>query len=228
VPEIEGVAMTEAEWLACTDPAPMLEHLRGTASDRKLRLFGLACVHGWPDRRPLQNAVAVAERFADGRASRSELAAARAEAELFRRQQHYNLSDRHGEGASLMDEAVCEVAGEAVADVIKSIAWCAANRIPIGPAYQQESKNQVRLLRDIIGNPFRPVAVDPAWLSWNAGTVVRLAQAIYDERAFDRLPILADALEETGCHDADILAHCRQPSEHARGCWVVDCLLGKK
>jgi hypothetical protein len=84
------------------------------------------------------------------------------------------------------------------------------------------------LIRDIFQNLFRPVAVDPSWLAWNDGTVVKLAQAIYDDRAFDRLPILADALEEAGCDNADILAHCRQTGEHVRGCWVVDLILGKR
>jgi hypothetical protein len=58
-------------------------------------------------------------------------------------------------------------------------------------------------------------------------TVTQLAESIYTDRAFDRLPILADALEEAGCDNADILAHCRQGGEHARGCWVLDLLLGK-
>ncbi len=80
------------------------------------------------------------------------------------------------------------------------------------------------LLRDIFGNPFRPVAFDPAW---RTETVVALACGIYAERAFDRMPILADALEETGCDHADILSHCRGPGPHACGCWVVDAVLGK-
>jgi hypothetical protein len=97
----------------------------------------------------------------------------------------------------------------------------------------EESASQVRaaqclLLRDVVGNPFHSVYVEPARLVWNDGTLVKLAQGIYDERAFDRLPVLADALEEAGCHNADILSHCRQPGEHVRGCWVVDLLLGKK
>ncbi len=84
------------------------------------------------------------------------------------------------------------------------------------------------LLRDIAGNLFRPQPViDSSWLSWNDRIIPKLAQAIYDDRAFDRLPILADALEEAGCTNADILNHCRQPGEHVRGCWVVDLLLGK-
>lgn len=82
-------------------------------------------------------------------------------------------------------------------------------------------------LRDIFGNPFRTISADSRWLEWNDRTLPKLAQAIYDEFAFDRLPILADALEEAGCTDPDIFDHCRQPGEHVRGCWVVDLLLGK-
>jgi hypothetical protein len=83
------------------------------------------------------------------------------------------------------------------------------------------------LFREIFGNPFRPVSLPPSWLAWNDGTIPKLARALYDERAFDRLPILADALEETGCTDAAILGHCRGPGPHVRGCWALDLLLGK-
>jgi hypothetical protein len=94
-------------------------------------------------------------------------------------------------------------------------------------AEADENRKLVCLLQDIAGNPFRPVVVDPAWLSWNRGTVVQLAKAIYDERAFDRLPILADALEDAGCHEAPILHHCRGPGPHVPGCWPLDLVLGK-
>lgn len=78
--------------------------------------------------------------------------------------------------------------------------------------------------RDVAGNPFRPVTFDPHWRS---ETAVSLASGIYTERAFDRMPILADALEEAGCDHADVLSHCRGDGPHTRGCWVVDLLLGK-
>jgi hypothetical protein len=81
------------------------------------------------------------------------------------------------------------------------------------------------LLRDVFGNPFRPVSVDPRWLT---STVVTLAEGIYQERAFDRLPILADALQDAGCEDTELLGHCRGPGPHARGCWVVDLLTGRE
>jgi hypothetical protein len=86
---------------------------------------------------------------------------------------------------------------------------------------------QVDLLRDLVGNPFRRARLDISWLAWNDGAIHKIAQNIYDDRAFDRLPLLGDALEDAGCDDADILSHCRTPGEHVRGCWVVDLLLGK-
>ena len=87
---------------------------------------------------------------------------------------------------------------------------------------------QARLVRCVFGNPFRSVTVDSAWLAWEGGTARTLAQAINGERAFDRLPVLADALEDAGCADAGLLGHLRGPGPHSRGCWAVDLLLGKE
>jgi hypothetical protein len=81
------------------------------------------------------------------------------------------------------------------------------------------------LLRDIFGNPFRPVAFDPAW---RTPTAVALAQQMYESRDFSAMPILADALQDAGCDCDDILAHCRGTGPHVRGCWVVDAVLGKE
>jgi hypothetical protein len=92
-------------------------------------------------------------------------------------------------------------------------------------AMNSERAAQCHLLNDIFGNPFHPASFNPAW---RTRTAVNLAHAIYDERAFDRMPILGDALEEAGCTNADILDHCRQPGEHVKGCWVVDSVLGKE
>ena len=83
---------------------------------------------------------------------------------------------------------------------------------------------QAALLRDIVGNPFRPIAADPKWLT---SAVVGIARTIYDGRDFSAMPVMADALEEAGCDYADVLAHCRGDGPHTRGCWVVDLLLGK-
>jgi hypothetical protein len=214
--------MTEAEWLACTDPRPMLEFLRDKANERKLRLFACACCRRiWrllSDERS-RKAVRTAERFADGLATRQQLRAARAyaaDAYAFAQGGPYYAPAAH---------AACAHAAAARAiDEVAEAARCAAAH----PATTNtEEAAQAALLRDLFGNPFRPVTAAPAWLLWNGGTVVQLAQTIYEERAFDRLPILADALEEAGCDNADVLAHCRSGGEHVRGCWVVDLLLGK-
>jgi hypothetical protein len=91
------------------------------------------------------------------------------------------------------------------------------------------------LLHDLFGNPFRPAALDPSWLTWHSGTIPQLAQAIYEDRHLPdghldphRLAVLADALEDAGCSDQDILGHLRGPGPHTRGCWAVDLLLGKE
>ena len=94
----------------------------------------------------------------------------------------------------------------------------------LGPIYAAESAAHCQIIRDIFGNPFRPVVADPAWFT---PKVVVLATSIYSDRAFDRMPILADALEEAGCVNADVLLHCRSEGPHVRGYWVVDLVLGK-
>ncbi|MBA4191715.1 MAG: hypothetical protein C0467_27360 [Planctomycetaceae bacterium] len=81
-------------------------------------------------------------------------------------------------------------------------------------------------MSDIFGNPFRPVVVDP---TWRTSTVTQLARGIYDDRTFDVLPILADALQDAGCDCDDILNHFRDPNAtHVRGCWALDLVLGKE
>jgi hypothetical protein len=217
--------MTEAEWLACTDPLKMLEFLRCQASDRKLRLFACACcrrIWGFIKDERSRNAVEVAERFADGLMTEEELAIAR-----------------------LAAETVVEATGQHSAWTATGppnrdanwAAWCAARNSlralqePGQPRMfsAEEIIEQARLLQDIFGLlPFRPATMKAEWLAWNDGTVVDLAQAIYKDRIFNHLPILADALEEAGCTDHHILDHCRQRGEHVRGCWVVDLILAKK
>jgi hypothetical protein len=95
-------------------------------------------------------------------------------------------------------------------------------------AREAERAAQVALLRCLFGNPFQPVQIDPVWLASNDTLAVKLARAIDEERAWERLPILADALEDAGCTSVAILAHCRGPGPHARGCWVVDLILARE
>src|SRR5262249_54964478 len=109
-------------------------------------------------------------------------------------------------------------------NLVECLARCAPGED--NPARQAKNREeQALILRDIFGRrPLRPVTINPAWRTSN---VTALAQSIYDDRAFDRLPILADALEDAGCDNADVLNHCRQPGEHVRGCWVLDLILDK-
>jgi hypothetical protein len=231
--------MTEAEWLGCTDPQKMLEFLRGKDSDRKLRLFACSCCHrvvGLLPDEASRSALDTCERFADGLASAVELQEARQAA--ISSYDAFSDSDEFGNYAG-GESASAAVAGACWSpdadDRYRGLDDVIDNAFGLGRLYtgwrnggQIELRRQCRSLRDIFGNPFLCVTINPAWLTWNDGTVQRIAQAIYDERGFDRMPILADALEEAGCTNADILNHCRQPGEHVRGCWVVDLVLGKE
>ena len=234
------MTVTEREWLECTDPQAMLHFLQGKASDRKLRLFAVACCrqiwHLLTDERSRQ-AVEVTERFADEQADLAELTMAQ-EAAYF---VFHRAVNRHGVqlfADSAAASASAPVAGAAgwwveEPENTKDAAWAAA--LVTG----RQTSNVARLLRDsyedrrqtsfihcIFGPlPFRPVPID---LAWRTPAVTALAQAIYDERAFDRLPILADALEDAGCMNADIIGHCRGPAPHTRGCFVIDLLVGKE
>jgi len=102
---------------------------------------------------------------------------------------------------------------------------------PPDPLFQDteraEIREQAHLLREVIGNPFRPIHINESWLTWNEGLVTRIARAIDEEQSFDGMPILADALEEAGCHDSEILTHCRQHDNHVHGCWLIDALTGR-
>jgi hypothetical protein len=219
-----GANVTEAEWRACTSPETMLEFLRGKSSDRKLRLVACACcrriwplLDGWS-----QNAVEVAERRADGSAGQTAMAfAAALHEDVILKAKPYTA--RHiaaGIVNAMISGAVWPLAWNTVSEVRRAIRASS----PPGDTYQ-EATAQAAIIRDIFGNPFRPVLCDPA--RFMPG-VVALAQQVYDHRAFDRLPVLAVALEEAGCRDSDMLGHCRGPGPHVRGCCVVDSILGKK
>jgi hypothetical protein len=205
--------MTEEEWLKCADPHPMLEFLRARASDRKLRLFAVACSRRiWPWIDALgRAAVETAERFADGLASPEELRAAR-------------LACKGASGQASWYSAASNPA-IAARNAARSAQAGAADNPLIG-AGETELRAQAALLRDIFGPiAFRPLCPDRTWVGT---TLVELTQAIYDEGAFERLSDLAGAVEQAGCRDSDVLAHCRQPEPHARGCWVVDMIVGKE
>jgi hypothetical protein len=225
--------VSEQEWLACTDPQKMLELLRGKASGRKLRLFACACCrHIWPllaDPRS-RHAVDLAERYADGLATEEERDRAAAEA------WEVDVTDNDlAARAAIIAADLPDCEWGSATGVAANAAFAVGRRAGGHTARIGEQRVQCHLLRDLFG-PLRcrPVALDPAWLTWQGSTIRNLAQAVYEERSLPsgtlesgRLAVLADALEEAGCHAADIVGHCRQPGPHVRGCWVLDLLLGK-
>jgi hypothetical protein len=248
--------MTEAEWMASTDPGPMLEFLRGLAPDRKLHLFGVACCRRlWDlvtDRR-IHRAVELLERFADGLATVEKLEAATAAVwgAVLTRAEAFILLDDPTATAEIAVQCVlgsppCEPFG----DTNVAPLGCAAaatgyaaharscsrsekegegDSTDVEAAYAAEESVQAALLRDLFGPlPFRPVTVHPAVLAWNDRLVVRLAQAIYDGRRWGDMSILGDALLDAGCDDDEVLAHCRSEGPHVRGCWAIDLILGKE
>jgi hypothetical protein len=94
-----------------------------------------------------------------------------------------------------------------------------------GPNYDLVDEEFADVVREVVGDPFLPTSADPSWLT---STVVALARTMYETRDFTGMPILADALQDAGCDNEDILDHCRKARPHARGCWVVDLVLGKE
>ncbi|HEV3386415.1 MAG TPA: hypothetical protein VG097_16450 [Gemmata sp.] len=209
--------MTEEDWLACSNPMPMLEFVHDRASQRKLRLFAVACCHTvlhWLiDKRSLK-AVEVAEAFVDGKATEDDLRRA-----MIRAHRASEII------AGPPSRAVIWVAHENM-----DLSYCQYLTNDVATAFgatgSEESAEsliqQSNFVRDIF--PFNSVTLNPSWLT---STVLALAQQMYDSRDFSVMPILADALQDAGCENEDILNHCRQPGEHVRGCFVVDLLLGK-
>ena len=218
--------MTEAEWVSATDPTPMLEFLRGKASDRKLRLFAVACCLRLLDRAQVsqraKREVQVAERYADSLASPGELEEARCYSNSTA--EHACMNTTEAEGGVIMADCA---AGNA--------AWAAAehgaqppDHNGLSPVFNArlivEQSSQSKIVRCIF-NPFHPISLNP---SWQTSTVLALAQGIYQDRAFDRLPILADALQDASCDNPDLLNHLRSEGPHTRGCWALDLLLNRE
>jgi hypothetical protein len=243
--------MTEEEWLSCTEPTQMLVYLAGKVGERKLRLFACACcqrIRKWLfDSAETPHMLEAIERFADGEITSSAL-----ESIQFARWRASGLKWRNprdpvfeAEGAVSglwptlrVDEVIRQTnqlagyeslcrAAEASSHKRSYRLWKRRSKLNEKEIQDAEAEGirgeqvvHAELLREIIDNPFHPTAIDPAWLT---STVVALAQGIYTDRAFDRMPILADALQDAGCENAAILDHCRDPKGvHVRGCFVVD------
>ena len=224
--------MDQQEWLRCTDAHLMLAFLRGQVSARKWRLLACACCRcAWtffPTDDRGRQAVETAERFADGLASTEELQQARRGA---------LAGLRAMEGIRLRADRPKRMV---VVGVARASVWAASSA-----SQEEEARGKAGgvimmpeipgLVRDLVGNPFLPITVSVSTLCRRHPTILEIAQAIYANRQLPRghldpalLSLLANALEEAGCTNSDLLDHCRQPGDHVRGCWVVDMVLGKK
>jgi hypothetical protein len=244
--------MTEADWNTCTKPEKMLAFLlrAGGVSERKLNFVACACCRRiWdymPDCRS-REAVEVLERYADGLANDAEReqAGRAAVTPIGEIRQRPGSWDRELLAADAATMALDWTGGSRCAKAMSCARFVvlegrrsgrAADRRG-GAKARAEMAYQCGLLRDIFGPwPFRPLPpLDAAWLTWNDDLVRRLAEDAYEQRVMpagtlgpDRLAVLADALLDAGCSDAELLAHLRSLGPHVRGCVAVDRVLGRE
>jgi hypothetical protein len=225
--------MTEAEWLSSANALDMLGPRSFRPSDRKLRLVALGWWHDPFHYRELRGEprsewelacgelVARLGRFVEGEASSEEVQFARLKLE-------FDPPDLRYAATSYAYDYLTALSHE---DAWLALAGCwrvlNSDRHAHEDPDRADYDNFLRCerLREVVGNPFRAVRFAP---SWRTSDVLLLARGIYEGRAFDRMPILADALQDAGCDSEAILNHCRDASAtHVRGCWVVDLVLGK-
>jgi hypothetical protein len=249
--------MTEDEWLNCTNPHRMLDflggevavlvdqvppqqqeaerrHLLAIVSPRKRWLFGVACCRQVWDLLTVEasrQAVETAERYIDGLVDYQELWRAADAAMAARDAIRVSLRDANREAARRTRSAAIAAMmavrlywGAAADESATAARWAG-----LVPSLDAARVGQADLLRDIVGNPFRPTLIAPEWIAWDDGVVARLAAAAYEERGFsaERMGELADALRDAGCREAALLDHLRGPGPHVRGCWAVDVLSGR-
>ena len=223
--------MTEAEWLACGDPIPLMDLLSDRApSERKLRLFACACCRRFEQRMTdLDHAmVAAIGHYAEGLITHEQIYD-HAGVPKGTGTHPYYFGYTYGLGS---DVDVARIIREAAG----TPAWASATRArastvdavrTAGGAAGRvaEWNRQCVAIRCIFGNSFRYV---PFSREWFTDTVLAIANGMYASGDFSPMPILADALQDAGCENRETLDHCRNPGEHFRGCWVVDGLLGKE
>jgi hypothetical protein len=214
--------MTEAEWLACNEAIRLYGAVHEQISTRKHRLFLAVCFRSvWDSLADdVQRVIQVNEWFAEGQATARDMERACLECKNVRTELPMRIIEslmEYRPSFAPLDVIAREQSIKAEPNLSVSHAGCAFGH--------------AQLFREVVGNPFRPITIDPTWLTSNTRS---LAQAAYDERALPsgrldnaRLAILGDALEDAGCTDRAILDHLRGPGPHARGCWAVDLLLDK-
>jgi hypothetical protein len=232
--------MTEADWLAATDPQPMLHFLWSVKPwrrqmRRKLRFFACAC-----SRRiwhvldsSLQETVETAERYADGEISVDERQGAltRMWDKMLGGQAYSKPWEGYATRAAILTllESPYQAGVRCQQEALWAVAWYREPQSHFGVseaqeiAATQERIVQADMLRDL--HQKGRLVINP---TWRTSAVLALSWQMYDSRDFTPMPVLADALQDAGCENPDILTHCRSDSPHVRGCWVVDMLLEKE
>jgi hypothetical protein len=233
--------MTEEEWLTSDDPVPLATYLRERGGRRKRCLLAAACCRRiWHliRRQQLRDALELSERWADREVTEEAFGPFRdmrllggvdaTEASVNNVCSWIRTAWSTPEQRFSLDLVHC--VSNAVLAVGFDVAYRGGDAAwgePRQRAMAQERRAQADLIRDVFGNPFRPACVEPEWLTFREGLVRTMARGIYEERKFEEMPILADALEDAGCTDEAILRHLRAPGFHARGCWCLDLLLNR-
>jgi hypothetical protein len=230
--ETDTGAMTEPDWFSASSPETMLKFLQdqGFVSERKLRLFAVACCRQvWHQLlvEDSQTAIEMSEKFADGRATLVELRAANMRAELRRPFIGWSERAKHAGHAAIQcsSDSAGTVHGGIV--VASTTSWALRPNAPTSDYLSLLTSGRIKqadLVRDIFPNPFRPINFDP---SWRTETVQLLSRSMYESRDFSPMSILADALMDVGCNELAVLEHCRSGGPHVRGCFVVDWCLDK-
>jgi|SRR5262245_52861 len=214
--------MTASEWISCTDPRPMLDSLRGRASDRQLRLFACACcrsIQGFIPPGACRDAIEVALGYADGQATAEELAVARRAA----------IAKAGGAGhhaAAAWAACATTEPSAARAAVVSAAEAVDLFRGAHPEAVEEESAAQAGYLRDIIGDPFGADrwGYSRRWAGHPA--IQEIAQQLYGEPSNDDMDALGEELARRGCSvPAVVLSHCRSSGPHVCGCWVIDLIL---
>jgi hypothetical protein len=210
--------MTERQWLEATSIYDMLDHLGERLSMRKRVLFGCAAARQvWPlvTKEGNRAAILTSERYADGKATQKEM--------------RKTWAHLDWEPAMYVEWPVGILsAGLTYRSPPRTAA--AQSRLSDFPqrrTTEQRQRDWADALREVVGNPFQEVSINPAWLAWNDRAVVGLARMIYRDQRWEDIPILADALEDAGC-TGPLLDHLRRPGLHPRGCWAVDAVLGRE
>jgi hypothetical protein len=201
--------MTEPEWIVCADPVRMQEILRLSGGVRRLCLFATACCRQWPGFMADEDRLAaldVVEQFVDGGV----------------------WDDDRGRARALTQEVLSAVTEDDGLPMPRTTAGALLDRDLVRAAVVELDANvRCSMIREVLGNPYQRISLNPRWLNWSNKTVLRIARSLYDTRNFDGMPVLADTLMEAGCGNRDILEHCRQEGGHVLGCWVLDRILGK-